>query len=180
MARQRRQDVENLPADLDRFLGNFFDRRGWQAEIKFDPVKNRLFLDVRLEQGRLSDDDRFFSLVEYFVRTQGRTLRRAGGLSLTCRLFGADGADLTSRLHQRGASYLDDQERGTTMRRRLAWLGFRRRLLRSVLPGALMWTGALFVVTVVIGLSFGTAILLALGALAVQAVVTSLAPPRAR
>ena len=33
-----RPDVENIPGDLDRFLGNFFSRRGWSSEIKYDPA----------------------------------------------------------------------------------------------------------------------------------------------
>jgi len=170
----RRPDVERLPADLDRFLGDFFDRRGWQAEIKFDPAENLLFLDVRLGTGRLSDDDRFFSLVEYFTRAHRGTLRKAGGLSLKCRLFDADGADLTARLHQRGAAYLDDQHFGPSMRRRLAWLGLRRRLVRAVLPGALLWAVAVVLVTAGIGLPLSTTVALALGALAVQAALTSI------
>ena len=178
MSGTRRPDVERLPADLDRFLGNFFDRRDWQAEIKFDPAENLLFLDVRLATGRLSDDDRFFSLVEYFARAQRGTLRRAGGLSFTCRLFDADGADLTARLHQRGASYLDDQELGSTMRRRLAWLGFRRRLVRTVAPGILMWGGAIALVTGVIGLPLSTVVWVAAGALAVQAMLAAVQTTR--
>jgi hypothetical protein len=168
----QRPDVERLPADLDRFLGDFFDRRGWQAEIKFDPAENLLFLDVRLGTGRLSDDDRFFSLVEYFTRAQRGTLRKAGGLGFKCRLFDTDGADLTARLHQRGAAYLEDHQIGPSMRRRLAWLGFRRRLVRRVLPGALLWAGAIVLVTAGIGVPLPTAIALALGALAVQAALT--------
>jgi hypothetical protein len=173
MSATRRPDVERLPADLDRFLGNFFDRRGWQAEIKFDPAENLLFLDVRLETGRLSDDDRFFSLVEYFARAQRGALRSAGGLSFRCRLFDPEGADLTARLHQRGSACLDDHEKGSAMRRRLAWLGFRRRLVRTIIPSTLLWAGALALVTGVIGLPLPTAIVLTLGALAVQAALSA-------
>jgi hypothetical protein len=175
-----RPDVERLPADLDRFLGDFFDRRDWQAEIKFDPAQNLLFLDVRLETGRLSDDDRFFLLVEHFARVQRAVLRTAGGLSFRCRLFAADGADLTTLLHQRGSACLDDQERGSAMRRRLAWLGFRRRLLRTVAPMAALWACAVALVTVVIGLSLPETLLLALGGLGLQALLASAPAPQRR
>jgi len=175
-----RPDVERLPADLDRFLGNFFDRGGWQAEIKFDPAENLLFLDVRLGTGRLSEDDRFFSLVEYFARAQRGALRGAGGLSFSCRLYGADGADLTALLHQRGSAYLDDGEQAPVMRRRLAWLGFRRRMVRAVLPSTLLWAGAFAIVTAVIGLPLATTVLLAVGALVVQAVLASVPEARGR
>ena len=173
MKGERRPQVERLPADLDRFLGDFFDRRSWRAEIKYDPVENLLFLDVRLESGRLSQDDRFFSLVEYFARAHRGQLARAGGLSFKCRLFDPEGADLTTVLHQRGSAYLDDRERGSTMRRRLGWLGLRRRLVRAVLPSSLLWAGAIALVTGPIGLPLPTAVAVALGAVAVQAAVTS-------
>ena len=164
----QRPDVEHIPADLDRFLGNFFDRRGWTTEIKFDPDENQLFLHVKLGTGRLSDDDRFFSLIEYFVRAQAALLRRASGLTLECRLFAVDGTDLTGRLHTRGGSYLDDGARSPLMRRKLAWLGFRRRLLRTLVPTTLLWAVAFAVVVGVIGLPFSTAVWIAIGALLVQ------------
>jgi hypothetical protein len=170
----QRPDVEHIPADLDRFLGNFFDRRGWTTEIKFDPDENQLFLNVKLGNGRLSDDDRFFSLIEYFGRAQAALLRRASGLSLECRLFAVDGTDLTGRLHARGAPYLDDGDRGPVMRRRLAWLGFRRRLVRTFVPTTLLWGGAFALVCGVIGLPFSTAMWIALAALVVQGVVLAL------
>ena len=130
-----RPDVENIPGDLDRFLGNFFNRRGWRSEIKYDPAEDRLYLDVRLANAKLSADDRFFSLVEYFARAQDAVLRQRAGLPLQCRVFTADGRDLTGTLHSRGSSYLDDNERGTGMRRRLLALSFRRRFILRVLPG---------------------------------------------
>lgn len=173
MKGERRPQVERLPADLDRFLGDFFDRRSWRAEIKYDPVENLLFLDVRLESGRLCHDDRFFSLVEYFARAHRGVLRRAGGVSFKCRLFDPNGADLTTVLHQRGSAYLDDLERGSSMRRRLAWLGLRRRLLHEVLPSALLWAGAIVLVTGPIGLPLPIAVAVTLGAVGVQAAVTS-------
>ena len=82
-----RPDVENIPGDLDRFLGNFFNRRGWRSEIKYDPAEDRLYLDVRLASAKLSADDRFFSLVEYFARAQDAVLRQRAGLPLQCRVF---------------------------------------------------------------------------------------------
>ena len=136
-----RPDVENIPGDLDRFLGNFFSRRGWRSEIKYDPAEDRLYLDVRLESAKLSADDRFFSLVEYFARAQDSVLRQRAGLPLQCRVYTADGRDLTGTLHARGSSYLDDNARGTGMRRRLLMLSFRRRFVVRVLPGALAWAG---------------------------------------
>ncbi len=176
----QRPDVEHIPADLDRFLGNFFDRRGWTTEIKFDPDEDRLFLHVKLGTGRLSEDDRFFSLVEYFVRAQAALLRRASGLTLQCRLFAADGTDLTGRLHDRGGVYLDDGSRGPVMRRKLAWLGFRRRLVRTLVPTTLLWALAFAVVVGVIGLSFSTAMWIAVVALVVQGAVLSLTTSRGR
>src|SRR5512146_1806560 len=101
-------DVEHIPADLDRFLGNFFNRRGWRSEIKYDPAENRLYLDVRLASGKLSADDRFLSLVEYFARAEDALLRQDSNVKLQCRLYGADGNELTTTLHTRGSSYLDD------------------------------------------------------------------------
>jgi hypothetical protein len=173
MKGEPRPDVERLPADLDRFLGDFFDRRSWRAEIKYDPAENLLFLDVRLESGRLSHDDRFFSLVEYFARAHRDALRRAGGLSFRCRLFDPDGGDLSTVLHQRGSAYLDDLEYDSSMRRRLAWLGLRRRLVRTVLPSSLMWAGAIVLVTGPIGLPLPATVAVALGAVVVQTAVTS-------
>lgn len=173
----RRPDVENLPADLDRFLGAFFDSRGWRSEIKYDPLGNRLYLEITLASARLSEDDRFLSAVEYFARAQDRLLRQVSDLPLQCRLYAPDGAELTNVLHHRGSSYLDDNARGSKMRRRLAWLGFRRRFVRRVLPGALLWAAALVVVVAVIGVPLGTAIAVACGALLVQLVVLFLRSP---
>ena len=66
------------------------------------------------------------------------------------------------------------------MRRRLAWLGFRRRLVRTILPSTLLWAGALALVTGVIGLPLSTAIALTLGALVVQAALTAVPVGRGR
>ena len=122
-----RPDVENIPGDLDRFLGNFFNRRGWRSEIKYDPAEDRLYLDVRIANAKLSADDRFFSLIEYYARAQDSVLRERVGLPLQCRVYTADGTDLTGTLHSRGSSYLDEDERGS---------GMRRRLLHAELPAA--------------------------------------------
>ena len=174
----QRPDVEAIPADLDRFLGNFFNSRGWRSEIKYDPSENRLYLEVRLASGRLCGDDRFFSLVEYYSRAQDALLRQRSGIKLQCRLFATDGRELTAELHSRGSSYLDNDRRGSWMRRRLAWLGFRRRFFARVIPAALLWAVALVVVVDVFGLPAGVAIAIACIALLVQAVVVSLGSRR--
>jgi hypothetical protein len=171
MSVTERPDVENIPGDLDRFLGNFFNRRGWRSEIKYDPAEDRLYLDVRIANAKLSADDRFFSLIEYYARAQDSVLRERVGLPLQCRVYTADGTDLTGTLHSRGSSYLDEDERGSGMRRRLLMLSFRRRFLASVLPGALLWAFAFVFLVTVVGVRSDIVILVALGALAVQAVV---------
>jgi hypothetical protein len=164
-----RPDVENIPGDLDRFLGNFFNRRGWRSELKYDPAEDRLYLDVRLASAKLSADDRFFSLVEYFTRAQDSVLRQRVGLPLQCRVFTADGRDLTGTLHSRGSSYLDDNERGSGMRRRLLLLSFRRRFLARVIPGALLWAFVFVFLVGVIGMRVEVVLVVAMGALAIQA-----------
>jgi hypothetical protein len=176
----QRPDVENIPADLDRFLGNFFSRRGWHSEIKYDPAEDRLYLDVRLASAKLSGDDRFFSLLEYFARSQDSVLRERAGLPLQCRVFASDGSDLSGTLHSRGSSYLDDNARGTGMRRRLLMLSFRRRFLASVVPGALLWAFAFVFVVGVLGLRLDIALAISIGALAIQWLVLSLAAGRRR
>lgn len=163
--------MESIPGDLDRFLGNFFSRRGWRSEIKYDPDADRLYLDVRVVSSRLSVDDRFFSLVEYFARAQDSVLRRRVGLPLECRVFAADGRDLTGTLHTRGSSYLDDNARGNGMRRRLLFLSLRRRLVWRVLPGALLWALVFTLLVGVVGLPLDLVLVVAIGALAVQALV---------
>ena len=176
----QRQDVEKIPADLDRFLSAFFNKRGWSSEIKYDSAANRLYLEVRLASRRLSEDDRFLSLVEYFARAQDAVLRQSSDLPLKCRLYSTDGSELTTLLHARGSSYLDDNARGTGMRRRLAWLGFRRRFVARVLPGALLWAAALVFVVGVVRLPLDVTLAVALLALGVQAVVTWYAASRSR
>jgi hypothetical protein len=171
MSVPQRPDVESIPADLDSFLSNFFSRRGWHSEIRYDPAEDRLYLDVRLASARLSADDRFFSLVEHFARAQDTLLRRRTGLPLQCRVFATDGSELTGTLHERGSSYLDDGARGAGMRRRLFLLGFRRRLVLRVLPGIVLWALAFAFVVGVLGLRFYIALAVAIGALAIQALV---------
>jgi hypothetical protein len=173
-----RAGVESIPADLDRFLGTFFSSRGWRSNIKFDAAEDRLYLEVRLESHKLSADDRFLSLVEYFTRAQDAVLRQKAGLPLQCRLYASDGRELTAMLHTRGSSYLDDDARGSRMRRRLAWLGIRRRFFMRIAPGALLWATALIFVVGVVGVSLGVAIGIALLALGAQAIVLLLLTSR--
>ncbi|MEI6448630.1 MAG: hypothetical protein WCP98_01605 [Actinomycetes bacterium] len=180
MGISRRPDVESIPADLDRFLGTFFNSRGWRSEIKFDPAEDRLYLEVRLENHKLSADDRFLSLVEYFARAQNAVLRQQAGLPLQARLYACDGRELTTVLHTRGSSYLDDDARGSGMRRRLAWLGFRRRFFVRVAPGALLWAAALVFVVGVVGVRLDVALGIALLALGSQAVALFLLASRGR
>jgi hypothetical protein len=180
MSMAKRPDVESIPADLDRFLGTFFNSRGWRSEIKFDPAADRLYLEVRLEGQKLSADDRFLSLVEYFARAQDAVLRQQAGLPLQCRLYATDGREITTVLHTRGSSYLDDDARGSGMRRRLAWLGFRRRFFARVAPGALLWATALIFVVNVVGVRLDVAIAIALLALGAQAIVLFLLTSRRR
>lgn len=165
-----RPDVESIPGDLDRFLGDFFGRGGWHSEIKYDPAVDRLYLDVRLADARLSADDRFFSLVEHFARAQDAVLRRSG-LPLQCRVYAADGRDLSGALHARGSSYLDDDARGRGMRRRLLLLSLRRRFLRRVLPGAALWACAFVFLAGGVGVGLDVILLLAAGALTLQALL---------
>ena len=176
----KRPDVESIPADLDRFLGAFFNRRDWRSEIKFDSAEDRLYLEVRLESRDLSADDRFLSLIEYFARAQDAVLRQQAGLPLQCRLYASDGSELTTVLHARGSSYLDDDTRGSGMRRRLAWLGFRRRFFVRVAPGALLWAAAVVFVVGVIGVPIEVALGIALLALGIQALTLFVLSPRGR
>jgi hypothetical protein len=171
MGLMERPDVESIPGDLDRFLGNFFSRRGWRSEIKYDPDEDRLYLDVRLASARLSGDDRFFSLVEYYARAQDSLLRQRVGLPLQCRVYSADGSDLSGTLHSRGSSYLDDNARGSGMRRRLLFLNFRRRVIWRILPSALLWALVFTVLVGYLGISIDLVLIAAFGAIAVQALL---------
>jgi hypothetical protein len=172
----KKPDPERIPADLDRFLGTFFNTRGRHSEIKFDPAADRLSLEVRLEDLKLSADDRFISLVEYFARVQDAMVRRQAGLPSRCRLHASDGREPTTMLHTRGSSYLDDDARGAGMRRRLAWLGLRRRFFVRVAPGALLWAATLVFVVGVMGVPLDIASGIALLALGFQAIVLFLTP----
>jgi hypothetical protein len=169
-----RPDVERIPGDLDRFLGGFFSRRGWRSEIKFDPSENLLYLVVRLGDRRLSMDDRFFSLVEHFVRAQSALLQKSRGPSLRCRLIDVDGRDLTRELHDRGSRLLDEGESGSRLRRRITLLRLRRRAVRSLGPNALLWAAAFTFVVAIVGLPFGLAVWLGAAALLVQIAVLAL------
>ena len=95
----------------------------WVQEFQLTKVG----MDSQPRTAVVGDDDRFLSLIEYFARAEDTVLRQRDGVKLQCRLYGADGGELTTTLHTRGSSYLDDNSRGSRMRRRLAWLGFRRR-----------------------------------------------------
>jgi hypothetical protein len=180
MSVMERPDVENIPGDLDRFLGNFFSRRGWRSEIRYDPDEDLLYLDVRLASAKLSHDDRFYSLVEYYARAQDTVLRQRVGLPLHCRLYGADGSDLTGRLHSRGSSYLDDNARGSGMRRRLLYLSFRRRFIWRILPGALLWACVFALLVGYLGIPLDLVLVVAFGALAVQALLIWVTASRRR
>ncbi len=105
-------------------------------------------------------------------------LRQQAGLPLQCRLYATDGSELTSVLHTRGSSYLDDDARGSGMRRRLTWLGFRHRFFVRVAPGALLWAAALVFVVGVVGVRLDVALGVALLALGAQAALLFLLGPR--
>jgi hypothetical protein len=168
-----RPDVEHMPRDLDRFLHDFF-RRGWRSEIKFDPGEDLLYLVIHLADQRLSSDDRFLTLVDYFVRARSDALRRSRGPRLLCRLIGGDGQDLTPRLAGRGARLLEDVDHTSTMHQRLTFLGLRRRLARRVIPDALLWAAAFVFVVVVVGLPLGMALGLGIAAVLTQVLVVTL------
>ena len=110
----KRPDVESIPADLDRFLGTFFNSRGWRSEIKFDPAADRLYLEVRLESRKLSGR-RPLPLAGRVLRA--RPGRRPAAAARVCRCSAgctpSDGSELTTVLHARGSSYLDDDARGS-------------------------------------------------------------------
>lgn len=160
--------LRTLPEDLDRFLGTFFAKKSWSSHVSYDPQERRLSLELRLADSGLSTDDRFCSLVEYFVRAQRDLVRKSTGDALQFRLYGADGADLTAQLQARGASYLDDGEHGARMRRELAWLGFRRRFWRHLLPGVVLWTVTIALLVDVLHLTIITTVLLCLVATLIQ------------
>ena len=132
---------------------------------------------MRIANAKLSADDRFFSLIEYYARAQDSVLRERVGLPLQCSVYTAHGTDLTGTLHSRGSSYLDDNERGSGCAAGCLLLSFRRRFPASVLPGALVWAFAFAFLVAVVGVRVDVVIVVALGALAVQAVVLWYAGP---
>jgi hypothetical protein len=165
--------VEGLPRELDRFLRDFFPRKRWQSRVQYDHRARRFFLDVIVRDSGLAGDERFLSLIAYYGRGQRTLMQQKLGLELQCRLFTDEGADLTPRLRTAESSYLDNGERNSAMGRKLAWLGFRRRLLRDLAPRTLLWAAVIAVLVVVFGLTFSTVLLLCVVALVVQAVLSS-------
>jgi hypothetical protein len=167
------QYVEGMPADFDRFVGGFFPRKAWSCHVKYDHRDARLFLEVTLADARLSGDDRFLTLIAFYARSQRLFLRENAGIELQCRLLNQQGADLTDGV--RGAeSHLDDEQTGPSLGRRLAWLGFRRRFVRSFLPRTVLWAGVIAVLTYAVGFSLTLSVGLCLIATLLQAVLTGL------
>jgi hypothetical protein len=165
--------VEGLPRDLDRFLRDFFPRKRWQSRVQYDHRARRFFLDVIVRDSGLAGDDRFLSLIAFYGRGQRTLMQQNLGLELQCRLFSDEGADLTPRLRTAESSYLDNGERNSAMGRKLAWLGFRRRLLRDFAPRTLLWTTVIAGLVLVFHFSLSTALLLCIVALVVQALLSS-------
>jgi hypothetical protein len=167
------QYVEEMPADFDRFVGGFFPRKAWTCRVKYDHRDTRLFLEVTLADSRLSADDRFLTLIAFYARSQRLFLRQNAGIELQCRLLSEEGTDLSDGV--RGAeSRLDDETTAPALGRRLAWLGFRRKFVRSFLPRTLLWAGVIAVLTYGLGFSLTLSIGLCLIATLVQAVLTGL------
>jgi len=165
--------VEGLPGDLDRFLRDFFPRKRWQSRVQYDHRARQFFLDVIVRDSGLAGDDRFLSLIAFYGRGQRTFMQESLGLELQCRLFSDQGDDITARLRTVENSYLDDDRRGSLMGRRLAWLGFRRRLVRDVIPKTLIWAAVIAGLVVVVGISITTAVLLCMVALVLQAVLST-------
>jgi hypothetical protein len=170
--------VEGLPRDLDRFLRDFYPHKRWQSRVQYDHRARRFFLDVIVRDSGLAGDDRFLSLVAFYGRGQRTLMQQKLGLELQCRLFSDEGADLTPRLRSAETSYLDNGERNSTMGRQLAWLGFRRRLLRDFAPRMLLWAALIAVLVLVFGFAVSTVLLLCIVALVVQAVLGTFVPGR--
>ena len=138
------------------------------TQTSYDPANGGCLLELRLVDNGLSSDDRFCSLVEYFVRAQRNLVRQSTGDALQFRLYGADGSDLTAQLQARGARYLDDSGHGAQMRRRLAWLGFRHHFWRHLLPGVALWTVTIALLVSVLHLTMVITVLLGLLAMLIQ------------
>jgi hypothetical protein len=167
------QYVEEMPADFDRFVGGFFPRKAWTCRVKYDHRDTRLFLEVTLADSRLSADDRFLTLIAFYARSQRLFLRQNAGIELQCRLLSEEGTDLSDGV--RGAEgLLDDETTAPALGRRLAWLGFRHRFVRSFLPRTLLWAGVIAVLTYGIGFSLTLSIGLCLIATLIQTVLTGL------
>jgi hypothetical protein len=167
--------VEELPGELDRFLADFFPRKRWQSRVQYDHRARRFFLDVTVRDGALAGDERFLSLIAFYGRGKRRFLHESAGLDLNCRLFSADGLDLTPQLRTAESAFLDDDERGSIMGRQLAWLGFRQRLARQMIPRSAAWV---VVVVKVIGLSLVSALSLSMGALILQMMLVAVVARR--
>jgi len=166
--------VEGLPGELDRFLRDFFPRKRWQSRVQYDHRARQFFLDVIVRDNGLAGDDRFLSLIAFYGRGQRTALHEHLGLELQCRLFSDDGVDLTPRLRTIETSYLDDDRRGSVMGRQLAWLGFKRRIVRDFLPKSLLWAGVIAALVIVLGISLSTAVVLCIVALVLQAVLSTM------
>jgi hypothetical protein len=165
--------VEGLPHDLDRFLRDFFPRQRWQSRVQYDHRARRFFLDVIVRDSGLAGDDRFLSLIAFYGRGQRTLMQQNLGLELQCRLFSDEGTDLTPRLRTAETSYLDNGARNSAMGRKLAWLSFRRRVLRDFAPRTLLWGAAMAALVLVFGFSVSTALLLCIVALVVQALLSA-------
>lgn len=172
--------VEHLPAELDKYLSGFYAHKSWRTSLVYDPLDRRWRLEIHLTDDSLRGDDRFYSLLEYFVRTQRMLVRRASGDSLQCSLIDAAGADITSSLRSRGARYLDDDEKGAIMRRRLALLGLRRHFWSNLLPGLLLWAATLALLLGVFHFSLALTLILCVIGLAVQVTVVRIMSARSK
>jgi hypothetical protein len=101
-------------------------------------------------------------------------------VQLLARRPAADGTDLTPQLQSRGATHLDDAARGSQMRRRLAWLGFRRHFARRLLPGSLLWAAAISLLVLVLHIPLPVTMMLCFTAVLVQAAVIQFTAMRRR
>ena len=171
MSERAERYVETLASDLDSFLADFFPRKKWQSRVQYDHRAHRFFLDVTIRDAGLAGDERFVSLVALYSRGQRRVMRERAGLELHCRLFSTEGADLTARLRSAESSYLADGA-GSQIGRRLAWLGFRQRLVRHFIPRSLLWGAAIVLLVAGLGFTVSEAVLLCFAALLAQAALS--------
>jgi hypothetical protein len=172
--------IESIPRELDRYLDGFYARKCWRASLGYEPHAGRWLLEIRLTDATLRNDDRFFSLLEHFVRTQRHLVRQTSGDIFLCSLLDADGRDMTARQHSRGSSFLDDAEKAPAMRRRLTILGVRRRFWTALLPGAFLWAAAFALMLGVFHFTVQLALLITMAALALQLLVVRVASSRGR